>query len=70
MGYNSKNKRYGFLVSDLWEKEGFHCGESFEVLINGEWIPTKIEMSHPENEWYLVGTPFYGFDLEHQKIRV
>ena len=33
---------------------GLHCGETFEVLINGKWIPTRIEM---EKNWYLVGVP-------------
>ena len=28
LGYNSNIDRYGLLVSDLWENEGFHCGET------------------------------------------
>ena len=32
LGYNSQNDRYGLLVSDLWEHNGFHCGERLEVL--------------------------------------
>lgn len=31
---------------------GLHCGETFEVQINGKWIPTRIEMG---KTWYLVG---------------
>lgn len=31
---------------------GLHCGETMEVLINGQWIPTRIEKS---SDWYLVG---------------
>lgn len=31
---------------------GLHCGETFDVKINGRWIPTRIEMG---NDWYLVG---------------
>ena len=31
---------------------GLHCGEAFDVKINGRWIPTRIEMG---NDWYLVG---------------
>lgn len=37
------------------EKEiygGLHCGTAMEVLINDEWIPTRIEYG---NDWYLVG---------------
>ena len=31
---------------------GLHCGTAMEVLINDEWIPTRIEYG---NDWYLVG---------------
>ncbi len=31
---------------------GLHCGECMDVLIDGEWIPTRIEMGEG---WYLVG---------------
>lgn len=31
---------------------GLHCGTAFEVFVNGEWIPTRIEMG---DGWYLVG---------------
>ena len=27
LGYNSYNKRYGLLSSDLWIDTGFHCGD-------------------------------------------
>lgn len=31
---------------------GLHCGECMDVLLDGKWIPTRIEMY---DEWYLVG---------------
>lgn len=31
---------------------GSHCGECMDVLIDGGWIPTRIEMAEG---WYLVG---------------
>lgn len=31
---------------------GLHCGETIDVLIDGQWIPTRIEKS---SAWYLVG---------------
>lgn len=37
LGYNLENDRYGLLVSDLWEKVGFHCGERLEVMVDGKW---------------------------------
>ena len=71
LGYNSSNKRYGLLVSDLWENDGFHCAEGMEVLVEDEWISTRIEMAWNENgnAWYLVGTPYYG-DLEYVRARI
>ena len=31
---------------------GLHCGETMDVLIDGQWIPTRIEKGR---DWYLVG---------------
>lgn len=31
---------------------GLHCGECMDVLIDGNWKPTRIEMG---DDWYLVG---------------
>ena len=49
--------RYGLLSSDLWIDTGFHCGECLEVLIDDQWVQTRMEMN-PAREWYLVGTPY------------
>lgn len=68
LGYNSANDRYGLLVSDLWEHSGFHCGECLEVLIDDEWVHTRMEMS-PDMKWYLVDTPYYD-NLEYVKARI
>ena len=59
LGYNSYNKRYGLLSSYLWIDTGFHCGECLEVLLDDEWVQTRMEMN-PAREWYLVGTPYCG----------
>ena len=71
LGYNTSNDRYGLLVSDLWEIDGFHCGETLEVwdYEQEQWQPTRMEM-HYTNEWYLVGTPFKGQALEGLRVRV
>lgn len=70
LGYNRDNDRYGLLVSDLWEIDGFHCGESLEVFVDGKWISTRMEMAWDgrESHWYLVGTPYFG-DLEYVRAR-
>ena len=65
---NSYNKRYGLLSSDLWIDTGFHCGECLEVLLDDEWVQTRMEMN-PAREWYLVGTPYCG-DLEYIRARI
>lgn len=31
---------------------GLHCGDCLDVLLEGEWISTRIEMG---DDWYLVG---------------
>lgn len=71
LGYNSSNDRYGLLVSDLWEIDGFHCGETLDLwdYEQERWIPTRMEMHYP-NEWYLVGTPYQGAALEGLRVRV
>ena len=62
LGYNSYNKRYGLLSSDLWIDPGFHCRECLEVLVDDQWVKTRMEMNLAR-EWYLVGTPYCG-DLD------
>lgn len=69
LGYNSENDRYGLLVSDLWENDGFHCGESLQVEIDNKWVDTRFEMGI-DNEWYLVGTPYRGSDIEYITARI
>lgn len=81
MGYNSQNDRYGLLVMDLWEIEGFHCGDILEVWDSEkeQWIPTRMEMHYQPSAfrfpkkrndgWYLVGTEYSGTALEGLKVR-
>ena len=71
LGYNSANDRYGLLVSDLWENDGFHCGEGLEVLVDDKWVETCIEMALEDdgNKWYLTDTPYKG-DLEYIRARI
>ena len=57
LGYNCENGRYGLLSMDLWIDTGFHCGECMEVLVDDQWVRTRMEMN-PALEWYLVGTPY------------
>ena len=69
LGYND---RYGLLVSDLWEDNGFHCGECLQVQIDGEWVDTSMEMdwSTGRGVWYLTGTDIRGEDIEYTRARI
>ncbi len=33
---------------------GLHCGMGMEIMVDGEWIHTRIEMDL-NSKWYLVG---------------
>ena len=33
---------------------GLHCGEGMEAMIDGKWVPVRIELSR-NNKWRLVG---------------
>ena len=65
LGYNAENGRYGIIDGDFWENDGLHCGECLEILVEDEWVSTRMELAWEEDgqKWYLVGTPFCG-DLE------
>lgn len=69
LGINADNSRYGLLSDDLWEHEGFHCGEPLQVKIDGVWTDTTMEMT-AAGEWYLVGTPYKGNDIEYVRARI
>lgn len=72
LGYNEGNGRYGLLISDLWEYDGFHCGECLQIQINGEWMDTSFEMdwSTGRGIWYLTGTTIRGEDIEYVRARI
>ena len=72
LGYNEVNDRYGILVSDLWEHEGFRCGDSLQILVDDQWIDTTMEMTciDGQDTWYLTGTEYRGKDLEYLDARI
>lgn len=72
LGYNEVNDRYGLLVSDLWEHDGFHCGESLQVKVYDQWVDTTMEMTciDGQDTWYLTGTEYRGKDLEYLDARI
>ena len=71
----NNNKREGFLHEDKNTKryvlngQPLHCGDCFDVEINGTWVPTRIESYFASDVWYLVGTGFEGNNLEGLHVR-
>lgn len=37
----------------------WHCGDCFDVEMDGDWVPVRIEM---DDDWYLVGVPKIRLD--------
>lgn len=50
--YDADTKRMDICFEDGSTFGGLHCGTTFDVLIDGRWVPTRIEMS---DQWYLIG---------------
>lgn len=50
--FDSGLNRMNICFYDGSEYGGLHCGETFDVLLNGQWIPARIEKA---DDWYLVG---------------
>ena len=48
--------------------QDFTAGEGLEVLVDDEWVQTRMEMNLAR-EWYLVGTPYCG-NLEYVQTRI
>lgn len=70
LGYNKQTQRFGLLIMDLWHIPGFHCGQKLEVRTSDGWIETRMEMSHPLQQWYLAETGLHGEQLEGLPARV
>ena len=44
---------------------GLHCGETFDVMVGGKWVPTRMEKAA---DWYLVGVR--ADDLSGLRVRI
>jgi hypothetical protein len=51
--YNNTADRYFIFFYDGGRPLDLHCGDTFWVLDNNEWMQTHIEYDHEEKEWYL-----------------
>lgn len=72
LGYNTQNDRFGLLVMDLWEIDGFHCGDTLKVWNSDteEWIDDRIEFNGERKEWYLVFSRLSDDELEGLKVKI
>ena len=57
--YDKSNGRYDVAFHDGSYYGGLHCGNTFEILVNDAWKPTRIEHG---SGWYLVGHSHYRLD--------
>lgn len=44
---------------------GVHCGQTFDVMVGGKWVPTRMEKAA---DWYLVG--IRADDLSGLRVRI
>jgi hypothetical protein len=67
--YDQTSERYQIQYGTEDFSHGLHCGECLDVLQNGnQWIRCRMEFSHEQNRWYLVGTQ-PGFILDGATVR-
>ena len=66
--YDHVSQRFQIVDGENIIDSGFHCGECLEICLNDIWIPTRMEMNL-NREWYLVGIPGQGKDLENFDVR-
>ena len=51
---------------DLADYYGWvHCGQTFDVMVGGRWVPTRMEKAA---DWYLVGVR--ADDLSGLRVRI
>jgi hypothetical protein len=53
--YDYRQERYDIRFGLEEYYGGLHCGDCFNVKINKEWVPTRIELRWSNKAWYLVG---------------
>lgn len=50
--FNSEDDRIDICFTNGDTYGGLHCGQCFDVLLNGVWMPTSIEKA---KDWYFTG---------------
>ena len=65
MIYDSKRDRMDIRFDSGEYYDGLHRGTPLEVLLNSQWVPTRIEWA---GNWFLVGLP--GLSLNGLRMRI
>lgn len=63
--YDPSTDRLDVLYAEGGSYGGLHCGTVMEVLIDDEWLPTRIEYA---DDWYLVGIPCESLSMLQARI--
>lgn len=53
--YNPDSRRMMITGREDRDDYEFHCGDVFELQVNGSWRQVRIE--HAQASWYLIGLP-------------
>jgi len=64
--FDRESGRYDAVFEDGSYYDGLHCGEPFDVWLDGKWHSTRIEYS--SKTWYLIGLS--DIRLDGRKIRI
>jgi hypothetical protein len=65
--YDSDSNRLDMLFDNGSILGGFHCGDCLDILLDNEWIPTRVEY---DEDWYLYGLYQSGRIPINLKVRV
>ena len=57
--YDRESGRYDIYFGNGSYYGGLHCGDCFDVEMDRDWVPVRIEM---DEDWYLVGVPKIRLD--------
>lgn len=55
LSYDFGSERYEIAFDDGGQRVELHCGDTFQIRVDGEWKSTRIEFDWETEDWYLVG---------------
>lgn len=64
--YNQESDRFFIAGKDIID---LHCGQCFQIELDGTFTDTRIEMNPTTDNWYLVGIKKDIFDLIGSRVK-